>query len=198
MPKEVQGSEAFCSSRWWSGMCTKHRISNSCSPGSRCLLGSVFCLCFSWYLVKVFTSRKTNGLLSTHLKKISYSSVSSSVVKLSRETFVPLVIPQDPLYFQYIPVGNCLATASLTEGISISSQADGWLCLQAALLQCQQTTEIVPHIHKEREKMQVFFPQNWWVNGKIACGSDIVTGYISSYLYVTYTEIIQDRLLYKI
>lgn len=85
--------------------------------------------------------------------------MSSSVVKLSRETFILLVIPQAPLYFRYISVGNCLATVSLTDGISISPQADGWLYLQDALPQYQQRTEMVSHILWEREKMQVFFPQ---------------------------------------
>lgn len=41
------------------------------------------------------------------------------------------------------------------------------------------------------------FPPNGWVNGKIACGSDMVTVYISSYLYAPYTEILQVRPLYQ-
>lgn len=70
----------------------------------------------------------------------------------NKETFISLVIPQAPLFFPCAPAGNGLATDPLTDGISISSQAERWLYLQPALLQCQQRTEMVPHTHREREK----------------------------------------------
>lgn len=69
------------------------------------------------------------------IKKPSYSSISSSFVKLGKEKFVLLMAPEAPLCFQYAPAGNCLATASLANGISISSLAYNWLCLGAALPQ---------------------------------------------------------------
>lgn len=70
-------------------------------------------------------------------KKPFYSSISSSFVKLGREKFVLLMVPEAPLCFQHAPVGSCLATASLRDGISISWQAYYWLCLWAALPQWQ-------------------------------------------------------------
>ena len=56
-PSEVQ-KDVLCT-------CSEHRISNNCSPRSISLLGSVFCWCFSWCIMKVYTSRKSNGLLPT-------------------------------------------------------------------------------------------------------------------------------------
>jgi len=91
------------------------------------------------------------------------------------------VMPQAPLYFQYVPVANCLATPSLTDGISISSQADRWLCLQAASPQCQQKTEMVPHIYIGRGKKCRCFSPQWmgeWKDGFGVRYGDISVHYL--------------------
>lgn len=89
------------------------------------------------------------------IKKSFYSSVSSSFVKLSREKFALLMVPEAHLYFQYASVGNCLARASLRDGISISSQALFMGCITTMAIKNWS----VPHIHRERGKMQVFSSQ---------------------------------------
>lgn len=153
----------------WETGC-KQKVSDSCPPAWWYLLGSAF-----WgFIVKACTyinSYYSCILLQTHFYICVYIYIYIKYVILLLSVFLPGEVSYrnicsgcNSLCPLYRPVGNLWVTALLTDGISISSQTDGWPRLQSALTQCQQRTETLYHVHRVGEKWESSSPQNGWAN----------------------------------